>query len=286
MEKVKGVKMRTIAWTRRRVETAAAYGVVTGAVILFLFPIGWTILTSIKSETQAFQIPPVWVFWPTLENYATVFRLQPFFTYFGNTLVVTVVTTTLSLTAGTLAGYSLARFPFPGKRGMATLVFTTRMMPPMVLLVPLAVFWRILGLTDSLSALVMTYNIFNVPFVTWLMWGFFQGVPVELEEAAMVDGTTRLGALWRVVLPLAKPGLLVAVIFCVLYSWNEFAVGLILTTFKAKTAAVGAAEFVQADATLWGPINAVATLLMIPVFVFAPAIRNHFVKGITVGALQ
>jgi ABC-type sugar transport system permease subunit len=171
------------------------YVYVYGALVIFLFPIFWVMFTSIKTPTQAFQIPPVWFFSPSLENYREVFRTQPFSEYLINSLITTVVSTLLALVIGTLAGYSLARFRIKGQRVITFSVFFTKIFPPIVLVVPFFVLFQQLGSTDSLFSLIVSYTTFNLPFVIWLMWGFLKELPESLEEAAIIDGTTRFGAM-------------------------------------------------------------------------------------------
>lgn len=262
------------------------YVYVYGALVIFLFPIFWVMFTSIKTPTQAFQIPPVWFFSPSLENYREVFRTQPFSEYLINSLITTVVSTLLALVIGTLAGYSLARFRIKGQRVITFSVFFTKMFPPIVLVVPFFVLFQQLGSTDSLFSLIVSYTTFNLPFVIWLMWGFLKELPDSLEEAAIIDGTTRFGAMWRIVLPLAKPGLAVSAIFTAMNCWNEFLFALNLTSVKAMTLPVMAANFVTQEAILWGPVTATGTMLMIPMFIFTLLIQKHIVSGLAMGAVK
>jgi multiple sugar transport system permease protein len=261
-------------------------GFVLVMLVMFLFPIFWVMFTSVKTPVQAFQIPPVWLFMPTLENYQYVFHSQPFFYYLINSLIVTVLSTLLSLMIGTLAGYSLARFRMKGQKWVSFAVFFTKMFPPIVLVVPFFVMFRSIGGTDSLYSLTLTYIAFNLPFVIWLMWGFLKEVPDSLEEAALIDGTSRFGAMCRIILPLAKPGLAVSAIFAAMNSWNEFLFALSLTGMKSKTLPVMAANFVTQDAILWGPVTATGTLLMIPMFIFTLLVQRHIVSGLAMGAVK
>jgi multiple sugar transport system permease protein len=261
-------------------------GYVGIALIIFLFPIFWVMFTSIKTPVQAFQIPPVWMFKPTFESYSIVFSKQPFLYYFINSLIVTVLSTSLSLIVGTLAGYSLARFRIKGQKWISFTVFFTKMFPPIVLVVPFFVLFRQFGGTDNLFTLTLAYTSFNLPFVIWLMWGFLKELPESLEEAASIDGTSRFGAMWRIMLPLAKPGFAVSAIFSAMNSWNEFLFALNLTGTHAKTLPVMAANFVTQEAILWGPVTATGTMLMIPLFIFTLLIQKHLVKGLTMGAVK
>ena len=262
------------------------YGFILFSLFAFLFPIIWVILTSIKTPAQAFQIPPVWFFKPSMENYLEVFRSQAFFYYFLNSLIVTISSTLLSLVIGTMAGYGLARFKIKGQKIISFSVFFTKMFPPIVLVVPFFILFRNIGGTDSLIALIISYTTFNLPFVTWLMWGFLKEIPMDLEEAALIDGTSRFGAMTKIILPLAKPGLAVASIFAAMNSWNEFLFALSLTGVKAKTLPVMASNFVTQEAILWGPVTATGTMLMLPMFIFTILIQKHIVSGLAMGAVK
>lgn len=256
------------------------------ATVMFLFPIFWVMLTSLKAPAQVLQMPPAWLFAPQLENYSIVFTTRPFLQALINSTIVTVCSTVLSLITGAAAAYSLARFRLPGSRWVTFSVFLAKMFPPVVLVVPFFVMFRSIGGTDSLLTLIVTYTSFNLPFVIWLLWGFFKELPAGLEEAAAVDGCTRFGAMIRIMLPLARPGLAVAAIFAAMNSWNEFLIAMSLTSGNAGTLPVLASTFVTQEAILWGPITAAATMLMLPIFAFTLAVQKHLVAGLTQGAVK
>lgn len=256
------------------------------ALFLFLFPILWVILTSIKSPGDIMSFPPKLLFTPTLENYPVVFERQPFWRYFGNSVVVTVISTTLTIVLGTFAGYSLARFPLRGKRPITFTLLLAKMFPPIILVLPYFVVLGQIGMTNNLFALAISYTSFNLPFATWILWSFFRDLPESLEEAAATDGCTRFGAMVRVMLPLARPGIAVAAIFTATISWNEFLFALNLMGPERATLPVMASNFVTVDGILWGPVTAVGTLLMIPMFVVTFALQKHLVTGLTGGAVK
>jgi len=269
-----------------RQKTTVTAVLVWTATAIFLFPIFWIMFTSVKTPVQAFQIPPVWFFRPTLENYVTVFRSQPFGHYFWNSATTAATSTIFSLTVGTAAAYSLARFRFRAQKSISFVIFLTRMVPPVVLLVPFFILFRNLNWTDTPAALAFSYTAFNLPFVIWLMWGFFKEIPYELEQAAMIDGASAFGAMVRITLPLARPGLAAASIFALMNAWNEFLFALVLTGPNAKTLPVGAAQFVTQDAILWGPVMAAGTMIMLPLILFTVLIQKHLVRGLTMGAIK
>ncbi len=256
------------------------------AVLFFLFPIFWVIVTSFKTPGDVMSYPPTLFFTPTLENYPAALERQPFLRYLTNSVIVTVSSTAFTLIIGTLAGYSLARFQVRGKRHITFGLMLAKMFPPIILVLPFFVLLSNVGLTNNLFALALTYTSFNLPFITWILWSFFRDLPKGLEEAAMTDGCTRFGAFWRVMLPLARPGIAVAAIFTASISWNEFLFALNLMGPEHATLPVMASNFVTVDGILWGPVTAVGTLLMIPMLVLTFSLQRHLVAGLTGGALK
>jgi multiple sugar transport system permease protein len=192
----------------------------------------------------------------------------------------------VSVLFGVPAAYSLSRFDFKGKRDMAFFILSTRMAPPIGVLIPMYLLFSRLRLIDTHLALIIMYINLNVSVVVWMMMGFFKDIPVDLEEAALIDGCSRLQALRRVVLPLAAPGLAATMIFCTFLSWNEFMWALILTSYVAKTAPVAALEFIQFRHILWGQLMAAGTIMSFPVLLFALLTQRQLVRGLTLGAIK
>src|SRR4051812_32880022 len=217
--------MRERGWGLRVGGRWPPYGLVTIAVLSALLPVYWLVTISLKTEVDQFAVPPKWlIFQPTLEHYRDAFVGRSFGRYLITSAIVAVISTACALLLGTLAAYGLARFRLPRKLNtrLALWILSTRMFPPIVTAVPLYLLMSDLRLLDTTLALIIVYTAFNLPFVVWMMRGFFREVPREMEEAARVDGDTRMGALWRVVLPLVTPGLAATAIFCLIISWNEF----------------------------------------------------------------
>jgi len=255
-----------------------------------LAPIYWMITISFKREVDQFAVPPRW-FWfaPTLEHYLDAFVVRSFGQYLINSLVVAGGSTVCALVLGTLAAYSLARFRLPGglDRKLALWILSTRMFPAIVTAVPLFLIMRDLRLVNTRLSLIIVYTAFNLPFVVWMMRGFFAEVPRDLEEAAMVDGDSRLGALWRVVLPLVAPGLAATAVFCLIVSWNEFLFALVLTqTDDAMTLPVGIAGRVTQYGIKWGVMSAAAVVAMVPILAFAMSVQRYLVRGLSLGAVK
>jgi multiple sugar transport system permease protein len=252
-----------------------------------LFPIFWITTASFKTERSLYARPPQWLlFSPVLENYRWVLGNLPFVEYLTNSLVIAIGTTIGSLVLGVLAGYGFARFRFPGSDAVRFLVLVTRMAPRIVLVVPYYLMMQRLGLLDTYTGLLIAYISFALPFSIWLLIGFFMDVPLEIEEAAMIDGCSRVGVLLRVVLPIVAPGLVVAAIFAFLVSWNEFLFALILSGVKAKTLPVVIAGFNTDAGPLYGEMSAAAVMVMLPNIVMTVALQRFLVRGLTLGAVK
>jgi multiple sugar transport system permease protein len=260
------------------------------ALAATVVPVYWMITISFKHEVDQFAVPPRWFsFTPTWEHYLDAFVTRAFGQYLLNSLIVAAGATVGALVLGTLAAYSLARFRLPRNldRRLALWILSTRMFPAIVTAVPLFLIMRDLRLVNTRLSLVIAYTGFNLPFVVWMMRGFFAEVPRDLEEAAMVDGDSRLGALWRVVLPLVTPGLAATAVFCLIASWNEFLFALVLTqTDEAMTLPVGIAGRVTQYGIKWGVMSAAAVVAMAPILAFALSVQKYLVRGLSLGAVK
>jgi multiple sugar transport system permease protein len=265
------------------------YVIVVISLLAALTPVYWLITISFKHEVDQFAVPPKWFsFSPTFEHYADAFLTRSFGQYLLNSLIVAVASTICALLIGTLAAYSLARFRLPAKldQKLALWILSTRMFPAIVTAMPLFLIMRDLRLVNTRLSLVIVYTAFNLPFVVWMMRGFFAEVPRDLEEAAMVDGDSRLGALC-VVLPLVTPGLAATAVFCLIVSWNEFLFALVLTqTDDAMTLPVGIAGRVTQYGIKWGAMSAAAVVAMIPILAFAISVQKYLVRGLSLGAVK
>ena len=251
-----------------------------------LFPIYWITTASFKTELALYARPPQWLFTPILDNYTRVLNNIPFLQYLKNSLVIAIGTTLGSLVLGTLVGYGFARFHFRGSEAVRFLVLVTRMAPRMVLVVPYYLMMQRLGLLDTYTGLLVAYVSFALPFSIWLLIGFFVDVPLDVEEAAMIDGCSRLGVLLRIVIPIAAPGLVVAAIFAFLVAWNEFLFALILSGVNAKTLPVVIAGFTTDIGPLYGEMSAAAVMVMLPNIVMTVALQRFLVRGLTLGAVK
>ena len=266
------------------------YLVLLVALGVTLAPLYWLLTISLKTVVEQFARPPVWFdFRVTLEHYYDIFFLRPFGTYLWNSVLVASGATLLSLVLGVSAAYALARLPMNRNlnRHLSFWILSTRMVPPIVTILPLFLLLRDFGLLNSRLGLVIVYTGFNLPFVVWMMRGFFEDLPRELEEAAWMDGSSRLRALVEIVLPLAAPGLAATAVFCLLIAWNEFLFALILTqTDAAMTLPVGIAGRVTQYEIKWGAMSAAGIVAIVPVFLFALAVQRYLVRGLSLGAVK
>lgn len=256
-------------------------------IALAIFPIYWAITTSFKSKTDALASPPVWIFKPILESYKYItYARIAFPRYLFNSLIISIGTAVIAISLGSLSAYALARYDFKGKENIAFWMLSTRMMPPPAMLIPIYIFMRTLKLVDTHLALILIDTIITLPFTVWVMRGFFEDIPIEIEEASLVDGCSRMGTFFRVVLPLSAPGLIVTALFCVMFSWNEFLFALVLTSTRAKTATVACTEFRGWMETAWGPACAAATITIIPILIITLFLQKHLIRGLTFGAVK
>ena len=268
----------------------AAYAAIAVAVLYTAFPVVWLVSNSFKTGLQVYRMPPVWIVTdPSLGNYVDNFVDRPYALYMLNSVIVGILTTFFSVAIGTTAGYALARFRYPGamRFHLAFWILATRMIPPIVTVIPLFIFFHFLDLVDTRTSLVIAYTAFHVPFVVWMMKGYFQEIPRELEESAMVDGDTGFGAFWRIVLPLARPGLTATAIFTMILSWNELLYAVILTdTPAANTFPIALATGVSQSSVRWGGISAMTTLACLPLIVLAFVLQRHLARGVSFGAVR
>jgi multiple sugar transport system permease protein len=271
-----------------RLQTSLAYLFLGGLVVLVLFPFYWMTITSFKSEDQMRSL--VSMFWPSpavLENYWQLITKTDFLVWFRNSAIVAISSTLVATAVGTIGAYALARLKFMGRAFMSSAVLITYLVPPAILFIPLYAQIRMLGLSDSLAGLIAAYPSFTVPFVTWLLMGYFESIPVELEEAAMIDGATRFGAFRLVILPLAGPGVLAAALYAFTQAWNEFLYALVfITNVKLRTLPVGLSGFITGDVYGWGYLMAGAVLTTLPVIAVYIYLQKYMVEGLTAGSVK
>jgi multiple sugar transport system permease protein len=289
------VRPAAVATTRRDpwrgVRTTARYLVLLIVLVFCLFPILWVIAMSVKLPGEYLHNPPIWIpQQPTLVHYRNVMSAKGDLAL-KNSVIIATSATLLTMIVGSLAAYSLARFS-TGGRHFAFWLLSQRMMPPVVLVVPFFLLLRNLGQInpalglDSHAALIVLYTVFNLPFVIWMMRSYFESVPPEIEESALVDGSTRMQAFRTITLPLAVPGLIATGSFAFIFSWMEFLFAVVFTRTKAVTLPVAIAGFSGSQGSNWGQASALAVVAMLPVFALALLVQRHFVRGLTLGAIR
>jgi multiple sugar transport system permease protein len=258
--------------------------------IFLLFPFAWMLIVSIKPDQLLLdtRINPFAIISPTLENYRYLLQETEFPRWIWNTLVVTVGATALSLFCSILIGYALGRFRFRGGNTLGIAIFLLYLVPPTLLFIPLSQIISRFGLYNSYWALILVCPTFLIPFASWLMMGYFRTISRELEDAALVDGATRLQAMTRIVLPLAIPGILSAGIFCFTLAWNEFLYALVfMGSGDMKTVPVGVvSDLIRADLYFWGSLMAAGLLGSVPVAIAYAFLVDHYVSGLTAGATK
>ncbi|BAS26261.1 sugar ABC transporter permease [Limnochorda pilosa] len=261
--------------------------IVTMALVWTLYPLMWIVLSSFKPASEQFMIPPRWTpsQW-SLENYARFFSNAEFVRSLLNSMVVTATAVGISLLVGVPAAYGLSRFTFRGKHQVTVGVLLARMTPPIVLVLPVFLIARRLGVIGTYFVLITVMAVFAIPFAVWMLRGFFAEIPKELEEAAMVDGCSRLAAIARVTLPLTAPGMAATSVLNSLIVWNEFLFILVLSSPATRTLTVLVNTFVSEKVVDWGTMSAAAVITALPLVIVGLASQRHLVRGLTMGSIK
>lgn len=269
----------------RRLWGAAQTVLILAAAFVMIIPIIWIFLAAFKSHVDVYQLKLF--FTPTFENFRVVFD-SPYFLAekLVNSTVVAAVTVLFAIPIATCAAYSFSRFRLTGETAMLVLVLATQFVPAVVIILPFFVMYRDIGLLDTRLGLILVNLAIVMPFAIWMIKGFIDGIPIDTEEAAMVDGSSRLQVIRNIVLPMAAPGLVTSGIFCFIIAWNEFLFALILTNKDAVTLPIGLALFKAEEGDLWNLLSAAGIIIMAPMFVLALIIRKYFVQGMTMGAVR
>jgi multiple sugar transport system permease protein len=248
--------------------------------------------TSFIHSADAFLLPPKLLFKPILDNYIRIFKGgymtsgTNFIKSYINSVIISVSSSILTLLIGVPAAYSLARFQFKGKNDLSFWILTTRMAPPLGAALPLYIILRWANLLDTHIALIILYLTFNLSLVIWLLTGFFQGIPTEIEEASFIDGCSRMSGLFKVVIPICLPGIIAAAVICFIFSWNEFLFALITTGVRAQTVPLGAYSLILHTRVLWGPITAAGVTISLPIIIFVVIFQRQLVTALTFGAIR
>ena len=270
---------------RKQINDFMQIFLILSAAVFIMIPIYWIISGAFKQQVDIFQLKLL--FTPTLENFKIIFKspynlLDKLF----NSTIVAFSTVVVAIPLATIAAYSFSRFRLTGERIMFVMILSTQFVPAVVIVLPFFILFRDLGILDTKLSLVLVNLSLIMPFAIWMIKGFIDGIPLDTEEAALVDGSNRIQVIKNVVLPMALPGVITAAIFCFILAWNEFLFAVIITTNKAVTMPVGLSMFHAEEGVLWHLISAAGIMIMLPMFVLATLIQKHFVQGMTMGAVR
>ena len=268
----------------RRIALAAGAGLLLS---VWAFPVLWALLTSFKSERDVLAYPPVFLFEPTLAHYREVlFGASSILPNLWSSVVVSTSATLLTMLLALPAGYAIARLRYPGKRASGFYVLATQMLPPVGLVIPYYLALQKVGALDTYFGMVLIYLTVSLPFAIWLMVSYFEDIPYEMEEAALLDRAGRLRALWHVILPQVRGGIAVTTVFVFLNAWNEFLFAVVLGGNKVRPVTVAMFNFISVEQTQWAKLAAGAMVAMAPVILIGLLAQRHIVKGLTVGAVK
>lgn len=269
------------------------------AVISFIyfFPVLWIILTAFKTHTDALTVPPKFFFTPTLENFSAVFSRvyrtggeavdTKFDLFFFNSIFIAGTSVLIALIIGTLAAYAFSRYPLKGNETYMFIILTTRMLPPIIVIIPIFLMFRVTGLAGSYLGIIMLYAAFNLPFTIWMMKSFFDELPREVEDAARMDGSSEIKVFFKICLPQVKAGIAATAVFGLILTWNEYLFALLLTGIETRTVPVAMASTIGGDIGVrWGLLAAIETLFLIPVVLVTFLLQNQLLRGVTFGTIK
>lgn len=266
----------------------AVYAAAAVIIMICLFPFLWMSISSIKVLRELYTIPPTWIpETPTLGNYKTVLFDSNIPRYFLNSVIISVGSTALAIFLAIFASYGFARFNFRGKSAYQSFILVGQLLPTAAIIVPLFITLRYLDLVNTYLGLILVYMIITLPLSVWMLTSYFKAIPVELEEAAIIDGATRLGVLFRITLPLSLPGIVAVLVYAFVTTWNEFIFALCFATDSSvKTLPIGLAEFTTEFNTDWGAVMAASMIMTIPVAILFLSMQRLFVGGLMAGATK
>jgi len=275
-------------FTRRekRIILPIAFFLFLVALFIFIYPVYWLLTISLKTQVEAFRTPPSWIFLPTFSHYVRLFAQADFLRYFTNSIIASVGATSLALILGIPASYSLSRGQFRGKNTLLFAILATQMVPPILFIIPYFTAYVKLQLIDTMIGLIIVNLSFTLALVTWSMRAFFDDLPIEMEEAAKIDGASDFQAFTKIILPLVSNGAVATGIIAMVLCWNQFLFPLVLTRHKAITATVALMKFMAAEAEDWGLMASGSIVLTLPVLGFSILIRKYLARGLVAGAVK
>ena len=259
--------------------------VLTAVCLFFIAPYLWMVLISLKPKVDIFD-PGKFIFTPTLQNYTSIIKNAHILDYFANSMIVSVISTAVSLAIGSVAAYGFARFNWKKREDMAFMVLSQRMLPAMAVVIPYFLMAMVSGLLDTRLILIVCYLLFNIPFTILMMRGFFEDIPMEIEEAGKIDGCSGFQVFKELILPLSLPGLTATAIFCLINSWNESVFANSLTSIRAKTVPTSVMLFLSVSGTKWGEMAATGVLASLPAIIFGITVQKYMIRGLTFGAVK
>lgn len=274
------IKERSI-WKR-----PLAYILLLIAIVFYAYPLYFTITTAFKTNVDSLASPPKFLFTPTMVSMKRAYSDYGLWPALKNSIIISFSNMALTLAIGTPAAYSLSRSKFKGKSILSFWILTSRMIPPIVMVIPFFIISRRTGLYDSHILLILVYLTINLAFVVWMMKSFFDDIPRALDEAALIDGLSPFGAFYKIILPLSAPGLVSTAIFCLMFTWNEFMYALSLTEYYAATLPIVFSKFIGYSGASWAEMSAAAVTTMVPILIAASLVQKHIVKGLTGGAVK
>jgi multiple sugar transport system permease protein len=255
-------------------------------MIAVLFPLYWVVATSFKLPRDAFAMPPVWLFEPTLENFRKVLSNQTFVRAFANSFIVSISASLIAVSIGSLAAYGITQQDAEKRRSQEKFILSMRIAPALIFVIPVYYFAVRLGALNQHWLLIAVYAFINIPFAISLLITFFDDIPRELRDAARVDGAKEFSIFWRIYLPAAKGGVVATLILCVLFTWNEFFVALTLSGRDTQTLPVSITSFLTFQGIQWGALTAAATLIMLPMLILGILVQGQIVRGMTLGSVK
>ena len=273
--------------TAKRVRFIAIMIITLIFLLAWVFPIVWSVLNSLKTDQDVLAYPPKLVFQPTLEAYRDVlFGSGSILPNLISSFVISIGTTVITMLMAVPAAYALARLRFRGRRFAGFYVLATQMLPPVGIIIPYFLILRNIGWIDTYQGIILIYLSFSLPFAIWLLVSYFEDIPFEMEEAAYLDGASRMRTLWRIIIPQVRGGIAVTIVFVFLNAWNEFLFAVVLSGNTVRPVTVAMFNFVSVEQTLWAKLAAGAMLAMAPVILLGLIAQRHIVKGLTVGAVK
>ena len=272
---------------QKKVALGAVWSILTWLLILIiLLPIAVLVMTSLKTPVDATAFPPKFIFKPTFESFVRIFTRHSFLRYTKNSLIVTLINVAVVVPLGTMAAYSLSRFRPKGAWALSFMILVSRMLPALAVGVPYFILFGRLGLMNTTVGLAISYFSFNLPFATWMMMGFIQDVPRELDEMGRIDGCSVYMALWKIVVPILKPGIVATAILTYIFSWNEFMLALLLTGSRSRTLPVAATTFIEQFGIEWTSMCASGAFILMPIFAFILIVQRYLIRGLTMGGIK